>query len=179
MNNNAIILTSADDADVVYDDVSVKTTVEPTVVPVVESKETVETAPVAAAETTATETKEENLMLVDSVSIDYEETKPVILDKAAGREILLDKLNIFSYPLAVAAELREKANKPFGSADANLTALYSPRLMFSDRLEVPGSKWVQQLHHGGTLIGVQSPRFGVSGNVVAGPAALDMLKIVS
>ena len=146
---------------------------------VVVATETVDAPPAAAPKTDTPPAVEENMMLVDAVSIDYEETKPAVLDELKGREILLSPLNIFSYPLAVTAELRDKAGKPFGKEDANVTALYSPKLMFSDRLEVPGSKWVQELNHGGVKVGVQSPRFGASGNIVAGPTALDMLKKVS
>lgn len=125
------------------------------------------------------DTADENPMLVDAVSVNFIEDKPAIVEELKGREVLLDRLNIFSYPLAVTAELREKAGKPINRDDANMTALYTPKLLFSDRLEVPGSEWVQELSHGGTKIGVQSPRFGSSGNVVAGPTALDMLKKVS
>lgn len=193
--NKGITLTSADDAGVEYEDLSQKplsataVDIQPAPVKVefnsaatdgeIKGLDLDASPEVNKADGKEPEDKEENPMLVDTVSIDFEESKPAILDESKGREILLDKLNIFSYPLAVTAEIREKTGKPLGEADANLTALYSPRLMFSDRLERPGSKWVQHINHGGSLIGVQSPRFGVAGNIVAGPTALDMLKKVS
>ena len=110
--NKGIILTSADDAGVEYEDLSQKPLpAEADEFPPIPVKAVFGAAAtdgeikaldldaipgVVKADSKEPIDKEENPMLVDTVSIDFEESKPVILDESKGREILLDKLNIFS-----------------------------------------------------------------------------------
>lgn len=117
-------------------------------------------------------------MRVSSDNVNFTEERPVRVE-AGKRELVLDPLTIFKYPLPDAIELRQRFNIPFTKEQGAFTEFYTPKLVMTDRLTEPGSDWQQTINYGEHRIGVRAPRYNTTGGIVSGKNAITLLKRIS
>ena len=117
-------------------------------------------------------------MRVSSENVNFTEERPVRVDPGK-REMVLDPLTIFNYPLPDAIELRQRYNVPFTQEQRAFSEFYTPKLIMNDRLTQPGSDWQQTINYGEHRIGVRAPRYNTSGGIVSGKNAITLLKRIS
>ena len=130
--------------------------------------------PLPTEETTQTEFS----MRVSSDSVNFTEERPTKVEPGK-RELVIDPLTIFNYPLQDAIELRQRYNQPFTKEQQIFSEYCTPKLIMTDRLVQEGSNWQQTITYGDQRIGVRAPKYNTSGGIVSGKNAITLIKRIS